>query len=62
LIVPRIQPGGTFKYFSRICCFLSYIILLPSLSPFLQTSSRNSSRPQTSSSRTFLYVVDTKIQ
>jgi hypothetical protein len=37
LIVPRIQHGDIFKYFSRICCFVSYIILLSNLSPFLQT-------------------------
>jgi hypothetical protein len=49
LIVPRIQPGGIFKYFSRITFFFSYTILLPSFAPFLWTSSRNSSRPSNSS-------------
>jgi hypothetical protein len=45
LIVPRIQRGGCFKYFSHICCLLSYTILLLSFSPFLQTCSRNFPRP-----------------
>jgi hypothetical protein len=45
LIVPRIQPSGTLEYFSLTSCFLLYIIIFPSLSPFLQTCSRNSSWP-----------------
>jgi hypothetical protein len=41
LIVPRIQRGGSFKYFLCISFFFSKSILLPSFAPFLQTSSRN---------------------
>jgi hypothetical protein len=61
LIVPKIQPGGIFKYFSHIFFFFSYTILLPSFAPFLRTSSRIPHGHQTPPNHNVLYAIDKDI-